>query len=110
MFSLNNRDLLQERSYIDNLNMSFPMASMRQSKAPYRSKTGSTSVAVTVHQTTAADFSTSRHNEHNEPDLEKSVRVLHYRMFKCSGIDILMFLKVGMEISSVHEASLASAI
>jgi hypothetical protein len=81
------------------------MAPIRQSKAPYRSKTGSTSVAVTVHRTTAADFSTSKHNDYNEPDLENSVRVL----FRCSGIDMLMFLKVGVEISSVQEESLLSA-
>ena len=85
------------------------MAPIRQSKAPYRSMTGSTSVAVTVHRTTAADFSTSKHNDHNEPDLEKSVRLLHYCMFRCPGIDILMSLKLGIE-TSVHEVSQASAI
>lgn len=109
IFSLNNRDLLQERSYIDNSNAPFPMIPIRQSKAPYRSMTGSTSVAVTVHRTTAADFSTSKHNDHNEPDLEKSVRVLHYCRLRCSEIDIFMFLKLGIE-TSVHEVSQALAI
>ena len=110
IFSLNNRDSLQEPSYIDNSKIAFPMAPIRQTKAPYRSKTGSTSVAVTVHRTTAADFSTSKHNDYNEPDLENSVRVLHYAMSRCSRIDMLMFLKVGVEISSVQEEPLASAI
>jgi len=80
---LNSRDTLRERSY-----NAFRMSSIRQSKTPYKCKTGPTTVSVTVHRTVTADFATSKH-DCNEPELEKSE---------------------GITIPSVHDESRASIV
>jgi len=54
------------------------MPSIRLSKAPYnfKSQTGSTAVAVTVHQTATTDFAASEH-DYNESELDKSGSLSH---------------------------------
>src|SRR5216683_4292496 len=72
-FSLNNRDTLRERSSDGNSSNAFHLWSMRPNKTPYKSTTGPTAVAVTVHRTATADFGRSKHDSDNEPELDKSV-------------------------------------
>jgi len=69
---LNNRDTLRERSSDDNSSNAFHLWSMRPNKTPYKSTTGPTAVAVTVHRTATADFGRSKYDSDNEPELDKS--------------------------------------
>jgi hypothetical protein len=77
IFRLNNRDTLRERSGEESSNNVLNMQSFRPSRITHKAKTGSTAVNVTVHHTTTADFSRSKHDYDNEPELDKSVRVFH---------------------------------
>jgi len=69
---LNNRDTLRERSSEEPSNNVLSMQSFRQSRIPHKGKTGPTAVSVTVHRTATADFSRSKHDYDNEPELDKS--------------------------------------
>ena len=93
---LNNRDILRERSSDNDSSNAFHLWSIRQSKNPYKSKTGPTAVAVTVHQIATASQRTSMITtmSQNWTDRYESCTLLWP-----SGIETCMFLKEGIAIS-----------
>ena len=78
------------------------ISSIRPSKPACNPRSRPTTVSVTVHRTATADFPSNKHDYDNEPELDKSVRVLH--ILWRSGTEMRMVLKEdseGLTIPSV---------
>jgi hypothetical protein len=101
--SLNNRDNIRALPSNTSPSSAFQLESVRPNSKPHQPKADPNAVTVTVHRTTTGDFAMSESSCDNEQGLNKSVRILH--IVVSSVIEIVIFLKEGIVLSSLHHES-----